>query len=1621
MTLSFKHFDTRLNQWITNENPSLVDEPILTEKLDNTLLELYFPNQQFSFGHIDEKSTVDNLYKHPDNHVLLLSSSSRLLYGSPDCLETIEKLCPDRKDRGAYGSIFLGSCKNAVFKEMNILVVDDATGKNGGVLADDVAWKQVGDCHGKISPQLATELSGTVEHVIQHRLGIPDQFRFAKGTLAPKNLSQLPYKEPNTHVDLIVPTSSFKGGDKKSNPFSPGLHTVKVWIGEKELSHKGKEATSQVHASFPEGVKDYVRDLSDQAKELQKLASDSRRIAEHYCYKYEKRQEEKELTKTQNRSFSSENEPEYSIGDAEPTIADQQNDDLMYRILKTELESGHTQLLETQKVIDSLKRFLQKEWSEIAIGKTITFDRGMIIPSKDLKHGEICVSWLDEGEEVLNFRSPLLNSNGMCVSLNKHVKDAFAPNGEPLKGVIVVNDEDHKRITARINDLKAQGFSTDEIDPIETESERQGRDYDGDCIGVALAKNFPNLTAEAKKRNEPENAYSPVKKEDKVSFYRSDGSQPPFEEIALFMSDSISVGVINNHATALEALESEIDILRKYGTLEQKSNYVRLVGTHYQKLLAQEEDRQSPKPIPPQYRSRIAQIAQVSQSSLTPDSINTVLTINRSIYHDMIGEAGYQNQIAVDIFKSNRAPDMDAIANNNRLLHRIPNYIRDKKKPGMYINKGIEPLGFSPVELMVRQANTHFSESALVARPTEQFRDLFSENYTPAQYNQALLAKAEFDKLFNAASIVNQKLRHETGPVLKVSTTSGKQLEITNLTRFDHPQAFSAKKLNLKLVENKTPGAYHKLLALAQINGQVDKSGNPVYQKLGTVCEISRGLEGLQPGMMTEQAEVKLASPLTKKQIQLKFQQTYEYAESFASSIASSELSAMAAATWHICTTSDNQKNANSFNKISNFAFAAFGEEIIRQLKELQFNRFVVAELRQHNETPDALWRNGSEVSLFIKANKDQRFWYVLDPTTGTDHKLGVLSPKGAQLPVGTIAKGTIRGDATATATLNLPGIDQPITFGKMGDHEFSTRQFNGESVKVTLKTIVPQPKPILKLSGKEIGELDSRSVEMLTTVNRLREGQKLDVTLNTFGSDHSTYTLATTTLGNTIRVNQQALTPHSERRFCGESTTVEVGFKQSKIAMGVMLELDGTTKLAGIFTTNHKSSKEALMKAGLWKDGATFEATITSNITIAKIAIDPHSVQYPALGDWKNPERSLSLKEPTPIDTIADTYLKALKKQPSLLHRLDQEWTLPNGSVQKFSTLGLAVDESVADATHQWLTAQKIPHVRGEPTDPTIKPETERGYTVFRMKEADVSPNVLELMKKQCGEVLDAKGVDEATTSLFHQKLSTIPVQEPQASLHRERGDPKGASDRSNKIDENPQSRQPTKPETQSIAIANPISIANDSKELDAAKNAHSPFDLQNNRTQILAPLLAQQIKTNGFRDEKGEYVFENQDYLARWNSQHRLMTLFSTQEREPLLQARYDDTTKTWNPIPLTKTIAGNVQPRLSEDDVEKLQRALLSYTQLYEQLSNNVPKSNEREFLISVAQAALNNGFDAQETQRILEVSPFYQRVGQKLDEKEAQNFLNNIIDIAAYQQKHGSILPSEQLKQNKGKHL
>ena len=411
MTLTFKHFDTRLSQWIHTDGNTNNPDSILTEKLDNTLLEFFFPDKEFSFGQMDEKTTAEDLKNHPEGQILLFSSKTRLVYGSPECLETVERLCPDRKDRGAYGSIFLGSCKNALTENVNILIVDDSNGENGGFLANELAWKLTGDCYGQISHKLYDKLAQREKdepyHILQHRIGWRPQdgqgteYRFGKGTLRPYRLEGLAWKDGTPKVDFILPLSSFKGTDK-DNPngtikpqIKPGLYNQTIWIGEKERSRKSSTAISQLLASFPQGIKDFAEQLEAQALSLAQIQKDPRQLAQKYCEKYEKR---KQFTQEQKEQITQEIIQTAGDGNLESTLSteadneldseivetDEENpkserDDLfMYKLIKADL-MGHAQLLETEKVKQELSRFLQNEW-----GQALS-EQALIAMNKDLE------------------------------------------------------------------------------------------------------------------------------------------------------------------------------------------------------------------------------------------------------------------------------------------------------------------------------------------------------------------------------------------------------------------------------------------------------------------------------------------------------------------------------------------------------------------------------------------------------------------------------------------------------------------------------------------------------------------------------------------------------------------------------------------------------------------------------------------------------------------------------------------------------------------------------------------------------------------------------------------------------------------------------------------------------------------------------------------------------------------------------------------------------------------------------------------------------------------------------------------------------------------------------------
>ncbi len=1033
----------------------------------------------------------------------------------------------------------------------------------------------------------------------------------------------------------------------------------------------------------------------------------------------------------------------------------------MYKLMKADLVGGHNQLLETEKVKQELSKFVQSEWRDIALGRTLTFDRGMIIPSKELKNGEICVPWMDDGEKVLNFRSPFLNSNGLCVSTNKLVEDRLAPDGANLKGIIVVNDEDHKRILARLK--------TNEVAPLETESERQARDFDGDCIGVALASKYPNFTAEAEYRNQKEFAYAPTVKLKKQSFYREDGTQPPFEEIAIHMSDSISVGIINNQVTALEALESEIEVLKTYGTIEQKSEYLDQVSSHYQSLFEQEHD-EKPKPIRAEYKPFMQSVVALAENpNRTPEIIQQAMDENRLMYREMIGEGCYQNQIAVDLFKSAKKPDMGLIRENSRYLYRDVNYIKDKKSRSVYLNTGITPKGYSPVELLISQTNKYFQESQLESRPIVQFKDLFKGvEFTPQQKFAAVAAKYEFDLKFNAAVRMERLRETEKGPSATIQTPQGTQLEIGNLTRYGHPLIWKAQTLNIRLDEIpekwRTKERPHRLLAVAQINGEIGNDGKPAYRKLGTISQQSVTDYNLKPGVVMQGAKVTEFKPeLTKSQIKLLFGKANEAAQAFYASIPESDKLAAAAAAWNICASrQDELEVARKENtdpgaiskKVSNFAFAAFPNEIISRLEDLQFSEPKLFTLNNEaNQFLGRKWKPDEKHPIEIRASHHppgherhvSRLLFVQD-TDGEYKEFAMLETRTGMLPIGTKAQANFIGvePATAKATIGLPG-NQPIdiTIRELKNFSYAGLVFNDQAVNLEFGTVLIPDKTVkIKLDALTLGELDNDSLQQLKQVDYLKNGNPLKLKLTSISeAGDQAFVLGESPNGNLLKINKINFYDFSGQSFSDrdyQKLTIETPPLKTRDAVFLNGEPLGVL--------HFKKDKDALKQLGLLKTGqlTPAPAIVQSNFSVVYAQIDPSTVEYPQ--KWTKEfqvfgTQSVNPQQQEMINSSAKI-LHQIKERPTFLFTTPKDRTL--------GLMGMAVDNHKVEAVTKWLTLQNV--VYSQVTPENVMPETKKGLAVFNLVGSSIPPKTLESMTKKFGDVIDK-------SAEYQQKVNSLPT----------------------------------------------------------------------------------------------------------------------------------------------------------------------------------------------------------------------------------------------------------------------
>jgi len=1096
MAITLEHFCTKTGK------PIIIDGQPVTETIEHCLAEYLAPNATYKIGAVYQGITTEaDLQKFSEQGLSLQFAADDRFYFMNKQLR--EKIFDQPHFGAAYGSNMFTPCKSfEEQKNLRVLIVDAATGENGGILPKEEAIKLVGDGDGKIDAKLHEFLGNALNTPFQTRFGIKSRisglepngntpvnetWQLGKGTFAPRDLSQVGNK-----YDLIISTDQLKGRKNKENQLGilgedgkslkvgneikPGEYTMTIGIGNKTDAYLGITSTGlQFWNSFPTGVQnDVLPRLEKRLEELKEMASDPRKIARDYIKAMDRRNKYRlQEESTSEQEFDFDNLDLDAFDKLVDKVFGSSDQELMYRILKADLD-GHCQVLELPKVISKLQEHWREQYLDCATGRFIKFDSAMAQTCHELAENEVCIPNYPDGAEVIVYRGPTANSNTVDVYVNKHLAN------EPQDtGTIKMSPKGLKHSLS---------------------------DCDGDRMAYALASEFPHTAAEIKECQKAENRYAEIVKLDKKAYSGS------FEQIALDAMEN-KIGIIANLCMKGIALENEcVSVPNEEAFKLMWDMSIAAVG-----MLQAETDPKKPIIYPSEIRKQIVELASFYQddlkqgvnlnqfttlaeynssrternlSLLDEAEVNKFIEKSRHFYHEAVGLLGGQLQIEVDRGKSANRSDPTIINACNAIIKSfdLAPWVEEKKVDEVYVSKPLTAKGHGAIDLMIRPTNEAFEEGALVARSTQQFQDLFKGiEYTPAQKDKAAELKRTYDTLLNRAIEITREVEEAPGPRILATSGRGNSIEIIGLAEFKHPNAFDTnRKFDIKLVENNNPNAKvkNKWITLAPVfdaSGKPElKNGELKYTRLGYIATESANK---YPERMKQWGELKGLTPeilpgLTQAQAKAAFKQAKEFAMTAKETIPKSQTEAVAAAMWELSTSGKDEQAT----KKSSAAFAMFGDEIAGRLHKLQFTDFaVVGTHKPSNEHLGRRWV-GEKTSCEIiqapdPANPEQnKRWFVAE-----GKKLGVFRSESAQLPIGTQFEATITSPPGASVIVTSSKGNQ-LKVGQLKKYAFADREWHGEAGVVTIQIQNGKSSTALALvDGKPLGVIDKESMTQLT------------------------------------------------------------------------------------------------------------------------------------------------------------------------------------------------------------------------------------------------------------------------------------------------------------------------------------------------------------------------------------------------------------------------------------------------------------------------------------------------------------------------------------------------------------
>jgi hypothetical protein len=1014
--------------------------PIPPKTVEHTYLELKIGStvdpSKLAVGKMYDGITDRDIERLQEQGLHMILANGRSAYfGDRAIAEKVsQEIFTNHSDAVAYGSIPVSEAKTSIYKESaRILIIDDetlsqdpATGTytadwgqqpiilgNGITLSDKAMGaiaSKLGDCYSLISPDLANQLQAEPDRPFQFRAGVPEWQGVFKGTCRASLLCQA------LEVDGIIAKSSIKGDNKTT---TTGIHEVSLfWARKEDAKFTEQKLGTQALVFFPEGVQaDVLPKLKIKAERLAEAQSDPRKVAQLYIEHHEKRQQQRQEETVERDNIYQIIEPELALelglSNQENTKANnfeqsdnpsvnEQYKDWLYDILKADLvDGGHCQVLEMEDIAKRLREFLQSEWQEVATG-------GLYVPSaiaqphNQLQEGEVSFTGLPDGSEVAIYRSPVANAANFDVFTNNlTVLRELDPEAYMQRGVCYLNPNDAKRLVI---------------------------DFDGDRVGIIpsqltlvqeassqkIIEQYPTLIQEIIDKNLPENKPIQVEKEKKIPRDLEHG----FVNLASAAVNAADnpTGRVANLGMRLEALRWETQYLPNV----EKSAYLQNIGTHFKKLLAEDNDIKKPfRILNDEWRDKIVEISETSTAiSKLPEperekAVATGLTQTERLIWHLESLAAVNLQRAVDTPKSARKVNEDEYQFCQKVAkYKEVEWIKGKDNTYAYIGaEGIKTNTQDPVGWMVEQANQIYQAYSLIGdRNYNRFDHIFpKDSHTPAQTEWAKSVSTQYNSLISDAVASRSRLEHEEGIALTATSAKGNTIEIVSLISTnpdgDSPiweMARIGVNVDIQVAKNKdwkTEKLYpYKAVAIIDQENKVD---------IGLISPTSIAAYGktLETGKMFANLTLEFKLGISRNDIDDKFADAEKYLEVQRDAIPEPERESRTSALWH--------------NNNRAIAGKMFTEVVTTRLQELRVDKIKIIGLQyETNELQDKQWQQdqGAVCRLGIESNPDSPIYdkRVLQVQEGDRWKnMGVLHSDAAYMPIGTQFTANINFSAT--------------------------------------------------------------------------------------------------------------------------------------------------------------------------------------------------------------------------------------------------------------------------------------------------------------------------------------------------------------------------------------------------------------------------------------------------------------------------------------------------------------------------------------------------------------------------------------------------------------------------------